>query len=217
MNNNVHNEQPGRYSRREIFRRFLAGSMASALTVIAGRSIAEDKPRENMQIDKGESVLGVDPTPEQMQRHLLAANEVARQTMHQGHHPFAAILIAADNETVLMTQGNINTVNHAESTLARLAAEKYTAEFLWGCTLYTTVEPCAMCAGTQYWANIGRLVYGMSERQLLDFTGANSENPTMDIPSRYVFAHSQKSIKVWGPVESVLEPIAKLHQYFWNK
>ena len=160
---------------------------------------------------------GTDPTPDQLNKHLLTANEVARQVMQDGHHPFAAILVDADNETVLMSQGNIDTVNHAESTLARLAAQKYSSEFLWQCTLYSTVEPCAMCAGAQYWANIGRLVYGMSERQLLDFTGAHAENPTMDIPSRYVFEHSQKSIKVWGPVEGVIEPIAELHRTFWSQ
>lgn len=159
---------------------------------------------------------GQDPTPEQMIRHLRSANEVAKQTMAEGHHPFGAVLVAADNEKVLLEQGNINTVNHAEATLARRAAELYSPEELWGMTLYTTAEPCAMCAATQYWANIGRMVYGMSERQLLDLTGANEENPTLDIPSRYIFEHSQKNIRVWGPVEEVIEEIVALHLDFWK-
>ena len=159
---------------------------------------------------------GADPTEEQMERHILAANEVARSAMENGHHPFGAVLVDADNETVLMSQGNIDTVNHAESTLASLAAEKYSAEQLWRCTLYSTVEPCVMCAGAMYWANIGRLAYGMSERQLLDITGAHEENPTMDIPCRYVFEHSQKAIRVWGPVARVSEKIAAIHQDFWG-
>jgi tRNA(Arg) A34 adenosine deaminase TadA len=71
--------------------------------------------------------------------------------------------VAADGETVLLEQGNVDAVNHAEAVLAREAARRFDAETLWGCTLVTTVEPCAMCAGTQYWAHIGRLVYGMSE------------------------------------------------------
>ena len=170
-----------------------------------------------MQNTNRPSPPGVDPTADQIEKHLMTANEVASQVMLEGHHPFGAILVDADNETVLMSQGNIDTVNHAESTLARSAAAKYSAEYLWTCTLYSTVEPCAMCAGAQYWANIGRLVYGMSERQLLDYTGAHSENPTMDIPSRYVFEHSQKAICVWGPIENLLEPIAELHKKFWRK
>lgn len=163
------------------------------------------------------SPSGVDPDQAQMEKHLLAANQIAREVMRQGHHPFGAVLVDADHETILMSQGNIDTLNHAESTLARRAAEAYSPEFLWRCTLYSTVEPCVMCAGALYWANIGRLVYGMSERQLLDYTGAQSENPTMDIPSRYVFEHSQKAIKVWGPVDSVVERIAELHRSFWSQ
>ena len=106
--------------------------------------------------------------------------------------------------------------NHAESTLARRAAGQFTEAECWSMTLYTTAEPCVMCAGTQYWANIGRVVYGMSERQLQDLTGSSSENPTMDIPSRYVFAHGQKGIRVWGPIDEVVDEITQLHRTFWS-
>ena len=82
--------------------------------------------------------------------------------MEKGSHPFGAILVAPDNETVLIEQGNIDTVNHAESTLARLAAEKYDSDFLWECTLYTTAEPCCMCQGAVLWAGIPRVVFGTS-------------------------------------------------------
>ncbi len=156
------------------------------------------------------------PTEEQINTNLRHANEVAKQAMAKGHHPFGAILVAPDHQTVLLTQENIDTVNHAEATLARESAKQYDADYLWHCSLYTTVEPCAMCAGTQYWANIGRLVYGMSERQLLDYTGAHAENPTMDVPCRYVFEHSQKQIAVIGPVEHVTQEIAQLHIDFWK-
>jgi tRNA(Arg) A34 adenosine deaminase TadA len=146
---------------------------------------------------------------------LRLANGVARAAKDAGHHPFGALLVAPDNETVWMTQGNIDTVNHAESTLAREAAKRYDAATLAQCTLVTTVEPCAMCAGTQYWANIGRLVYGLSERRLLQLTGAAHENPTMDLPCRTVFAAGQKSIEVIGPIPDVEEEIAELHRGFW--
>ncbi len=157
-------------------------------------------------------------TPEQMVRHLHRANEVARRARDElGRHPFGAILVAPDGETVLAEQGNVDTVNHAESTLARTAATNFTPDYLWGCTLVTTVEPCAMCAGTQYWANIGRLVYGMSERRLLQLTGNHDENPTMDLPCRSVLAAGQKQIEVVGPVPEVETAMAALHQDFWLK
>src|SRR5258708_6877548 len=98
--------------------------------------------------------MTAEPTPEQMARNLRRANDVARRAMGLGSHPFGAVLIGADHERVLLEQGNISTVEHAESTLARAAATNFPSEFLWTCTLYTNFEPCAMCSGTIYWANI---------------------------------------------------------------
>ena len=92
---------------------------------------------------------------------LRRANAVARASMAAGRHPFGAVLVAPDGDTVLLEQGNVDTVRHAESELAREAAQRFDAETLWRCTLVTTVEPCAMCAATQYWAHIGSLVYGL--------------------------------------------------------
>ena len=155
-------------------------------------------------------------THAQIIRHLRRANAVAQRAATLGRHPFGAILVAPDGETVLAEQGNIDTVNHAESTLARTAASNYPSDYLWNCTLVTTVEPCAMCAGTQYWAHIGRLVFGMTERRLLEMTGNHADNPTMDLPCRTVFGHGQKPVDVVGPVEEVEEDIAALHREFWG-
>ena len=153
---------------------------------------------------------------EQALRHLRRANEVARGAMARGRHPFGALLVGAGGETVLLEQGNVDGVNHAEAVLARLAARRFDAATLWGCTLVTTVEPCAMCAGTQYWAHVGRLVYGMSERRLLEITGNHAENPTLDLPCREVFARGQKAVEVLGPFAEVEHEIAALHRGFWQ-
>lgn len=147
---------------------------------------------------------------------LRLSNEVARRAIALGNHPFGAVLVAPDNETVLLTQCNIDTVNHAESTLARIAASNFTPDYLWDCTLYTAVEPCCMCAGTIYWANIGRVVYGMSEARLLACTGNHHENPTMSLPASSVFAHGQKDIVLVGPVQEVEEETLSLQQAFWQ-
>ena len=146
---------------------------------------------------------------------LRRAQAVAQQAADAGHHPFGAVLVAPDGHTVLLEQGNVDTVNHAEAVLAREAARRFEPGFLWDCTLVTTVEPCAMCAGTQYWANIGRLVYGMSEARLLQLTGRHEENPTLDLPCREVFDRGQKAVLVTGPVPEVEDEIAAVHRAFW--
>jgi tRNA(Arg) A34 adenosine deaminase TadA len=73
-----------------------------------------------------------------------------------------------------------------------------------------------MCAGTQYWAHIGRLVYGIEERTLLRLTGNHAENPTLDLPCRHVFARGQKDVRVIGPVAAVAEPIVAMHKRYWR-
>jgi tRNA(Arg) A34 adenosine deaminase TadA len=155
------------------------------------------------------------PSPEQVLRHLRRSNEVAQRAVSMGHHPFGAILVGPDHETVLLEQCNIDTVNHAESTLARVAATNYTPDFLWQCTLYTAVEPCCMCAGTAYWANIGRVVFGMTEAQLLAETGDHAENPTMSVSSRYVYDHCQKPVELIGPVPEIVAETAEMQRAFW--
>ena len=154
-------------------------------------------------------------TPAQIDSHLRHANTVAQRAASMGRHPFGALLVAPDHETVLAEQGNIDTVNHAESTLARHAASNYPGSYLRDCTLVTTFEPCAMCAGTIYWAGIGRVVYGASEEDLLALTGAHEENPTLSLPSREVFARGQRAVEVVGPVPHLVEAMMAPHQGFW--
>jgi tRNA(Arg) A34 adenosine deaminase TadA len=155
-------------------------------------------------------------TDDQILRHLRRANEVALRAAGMGRHPFGALLVAPDGETVLAEQGNIDTVNHAESTLARTAADNWPGAYLAQCTLVTTFEPCAMCTGTVYWANIGRIVYGASEEALLALTGSHEENPTLSLPCREVIARGQKTIEVIGPVAEVETEMVATHQGFWS-
>mgnify|MGYP001319190400 CR=1 FL=1 len=155
-------------------------------------------------------------TEDQCARHLRRADAVARRAMSMGRHPFGALLVAPDGETVLAEQGNIDTVNHAESTLARTAAANHPGAYLAQCTLVTTFEPCAMCAGTIYWAGIGRVLYGAEETALLALTGGHPENPTLSLPCREVFARGQRPVQVVGPVAALAGEMVDTHRGFWD-
>jgi tRNA(Arg) A34 adenosine deaminase TadA len=155
-------------------------------------------------------------TRDQMLAHLRSADAVAREAAENGHHPFGAILVGPDDR-VLMRQGNLDTVRHAETELARRAAAAYPADFLWTCTMVSTGEPCAMCTGTMYWANIGRLVYGFEETKLLALTGNHPENPTMTLSSRTVLGSGQKKIEVVGPVPEIEDELIAPHRDFWTR
>ncbi|OQN98301.1 hypothetical protein B0A48_15580 [Cryoendolithus antarcticus] len=118
---------------------------------------------------------------------------VQKRATSMGKRPFTALLLAPDNTTILLTHQSLDHVNHAESSLARLASSHYQEPYLWRCTLFSTWEPCAMCVATCYWANIGRIVYAASEVDLAKLTGeGNEENMTMAMPCREVLKGSQK-------------------------
>ena len=146
---------------------------------------------------------------------LRTVNLLAANAKSNGRHPFAAALIAEDAETVLLSASNKSTVRHAEIELAREAADMYDADFLWRCTLVTNFEPCAMCTGAIYWANIGRIVYGVSETELIKLTGSHKENPTLKLPCRDVIEAGFKQIEILGPYKSLEDQILELHRSFW--
>jgi tRNA(Arg) A34 adenosine deaminase TadA len=70
-----------------------------------------------------------------------------------------------------------------------------------------------MCAAAAYWAGVGRVVYGLSEKRLRDLTGNHSENPTLDLPCREVFASGQRRVEVVGPL--LEDEAAALHEGVW--
>ena len=106
--------------------------------------------------------------------------------------------------------------DYARERRARTAAANYPGAYLAQCTLVTTFEPCAMCAGTIYWAGIGHVVYGAEETALLALTGDHPENPTLSLPCRDVFARGQRPVQVTGPVEAVADEMVATHRGFWD-
>ncbi len=154
-------------------------------------------------------------------KYLKEALEVSKESRAKGNTPFGAVLVDADGKVVLK-QGNAegdthDATAHAELTLASRASKMFDKKCLWECTLYTTVEPCPMCTGGIYWANIGTIVYGLSEERLLDLTGSDDKNPTFNMGAEKVVAAGQKDIKVIGPIPEMEEEIAEVHRGFWNK
>ncbi len=155
------------------------------------------------------------------EEYLRLANAMAKKARQSGNTPFGAVLVDAGG-VVLMEQGNEegdlgDATAHAEMRLASRASRAFSKEKLWGCTLYTTCEPCPMCTGGIYWANIGRIVYGVSEKRLLELTGSDDKNPTFSMGAAAVIKAGQKPIELIGPVANVEAEIVEVHAGFWNK
>jgi tRNA(Arg) A34 adenosine deaminase TadA len=149
---------------------------------------------------------------------LRRAFAVARRAQTHGNHPFGCILVGPNGDVLIESENGFmpdrDMTAHAERLLATRAGRTHPPEFLAQCTMYTSAEPCAMCAGAVYWVGIGRLVYGLSEHRLKQITGDHDENPTLDLPCRTVFAAGQRKVEVIGPL--LEDEAAAQHDGVWG-
>lgn len=150
--------------------------------------------------------------------HLRAAIDVARQARAHGNHPFGALLVDEHNRVLLRAENTVVTgqdcTGHAETNLVRLASARFSPEELARCTLYSSTEPCAMCAGAIHWSRIGRVVYALSEVDLYAIVGPSPEH--LYLPCREVFARSQRPVEVSGPAAELEEEARAVHVGFWG-
>lgn len=90
----------------------------------------------------------------------------ARDAYEEGEIPVGAVIVC-DNRIISRTHNQTELLNdvtaHAEILAITAAANVLGAKYLSSCTLYVTLEPCAMCAGAIGWAQISTLVYGASD------------------------------------------------------
>jgi tRNA(adenine34) deaminase len=92
----------------------------------------------------------------------------AQAAAEAGEIPVGAVVVCQDriiakarNQTEQLT----DVTAHAEILAITAAAAYLGAKYLKDCTLYVTLEPCVMCAGALYWAQIGRVVYGAADEK----------------------------------------------------
>jgi tRNA(Arg) A34 adenosine deaminase TadA len=149
---------------------------------------------------------------------LRAAIRVAQQARDKGNHPFGAILVDDGGNILLEAENTVVTerdcTGHAELNLVRLASQQFDRTRLAGCTLYTSTEPCAMCAGAIFWSQIGRVVYGLSEENLSKIVGRESSDILLSLPCREVFARGGRPTEVVGPC--LEEEARQVHASFWR-
>ena len=98
---------------------------------------------------------------EQFMRRAL---EEARSAAEADEVPIGAVVVSPKGAIIgrghNLTEALNDVTAHAEMQAITAAATRLGGKYLTGCTLYVTVEPCAMCAGAIGWAQISRIVYG---------------------------------------------------------
>ena len=100
---------------------------------------------------------------------MWAAIRVAREAEKLGEVPVGAVLVDSDGRILAATSNrtikNNDPTAHAEILALRLAALRKGNYRLPGTTMYSTVEPCAMCAGALVNARVARLVFGAHDER----------------------------------------------------
>lgn len=108
------------------------------------------------------------------EKFMAAAINAARNAVKNGNEPFGAVLVK-DGEIVFTNENQIYTAHeptfHAEAGLIRLFCAETGITDLSDYTLYSSCEPCFMCAGALVWTKLGRLVYGASDIDLCRILG----------------------------------------------
>jgi tRNA(Arg) A34 adenosine deaminase TadA len=127
---------------------------------------------------------------------------IANRARARGNRPFGALLISAEGERLATGENSQITdglvLAHAEMVLLHEAAKRYSPEVMAGSTMYTSAEPCAMCAGAIFWSGVGRLVFGLSGERLHELADMT---PDMLVASaREVLVRAGRKVEVVGPV-----------------
>lgn len=150
--------------------------------------------------------------------YLRQAIALADKARARGNRPFGAVIVGADG-TVLAEAWNANgetgdCTAHAETGAVRMASPRHAREALAQATLYSSGEPCVMCAGAIFWANIGRVVYGIDAVRLRGFRGERLDQRDAELSCRDVFAASPHAIVCIGP--ALIEEASASHRGAWN-
>lgn len=111
------------------------------------------------------------------ERHMQAAIDRARKAVERGDNPFGSVLVRDDSVVAsasnrVVTEADIR--RHPELDLAAEAVREYTPDERARTVMYTSTEPCPMCAGGLRSAGLARVVYSVDADSVREFTGGET-------------------------------------------
>jgi tRNA(adenine34) deaminase len=99
---------------------------------------------------------------------MKEAIKEAKKALNLDEVPIGAVIVS--NQRIIARGHNLteqlnDVTAHAEMQAYTAAANFLGGKFLDECTLYVTIEPCAMCAGAAFWTRIGKIVFGAKDEK----------------------------------------------------
>ena len=168
------------------------------------------------------NAMTAQPTPSDLHpvdaEYMRQANRWAMTARVRGNRPFGAVVVSGTGEVLMEAYCNTtetgDCTGHAETNAVRQLSPKVSREVLARSTLYSSAEPCVMCAGAIFWSGIRRVVFGIDAVSLRVFRGELAEQRDAELSCRDVFAASPHEIECIGPV--MREESSAPHIGFWK-
>ena len=139
---------------------------------------------------------------ESHQFYMEAALAEAQRGVESGEPPFGCVLVNEGGEVIFREHDRIKELNdmsaHAETLIVRRACKTFDRNELLDLTLYTTVEPCAMCFTTAWLNNIEGIVYGATMGEIGQITAGKQRE--ILITAEEINARSGAEIKLVGGI-----------------
>lgn len=149
---------------------------------------------------------------------LRRSFELAQAARRNGNHPFGALLADPQGKILLEAENTVLTgrdlTGHAELNLIRAASGRLTEEEFRGSNLYSSTEPCPMCAGAIHWSGISKLIFGLSASRLYLLSARPGDGAPINVPCRDILSRSAHEIVVLGP--ALEQEAEEVHSGFWE-
>ncbi|MGW6690869.1 nucleoside deaminase [Streptomyces sp. NPDC054961] len=132
---------------------------------------------------------------------LRRAIAIAAQAVTLGDAPYGSLLAGPDGTILAEAHNTVRRDNdisaHPELKLARWAARELDPDTAAGTTLYTSCQPCGMCAGGIVRSGLGRVVYALSTEQLVALNPESGAWPTPAQDGPALFAEARTPIDAY--------------------
>lgn len=150
-------------------------------------------------------------------KYLKRAVVLAKKALENGDQPFGSVLVSKTGEVLYEGHNHVKDgdhTRHPEFEIAKWALNNLSLEERQDATVYTSGEHCPMCAAAHGWANLGRIVYASSSKQLSMWLKEFGVEPSRvkPLPIEDVI----DGVLVDGPVHELAHQVYLLHAKYYN-
>ncbi|MFG2842891.1 nucleoside deaminase [Kitasatospora sp. NPDC048296] len=132
---------------------------------------------------------------------LRRAIAVAARAVELGDAPYGSLLAAPDGTVLVEAHNTVrrddDITAHPELKLARWAARELSPEEAAGTTMYTSCQPCGMCAGALVRSGLGRVVYALATEQLVELNPESGAWPVVQQDGPALFEEARRPIETY--------------------